>query len=457
MKNFIASCALVTAVCFGVVAVSGSASAQYIDMPYGRDVVVEYDFHDTRDDDIPVSYATGIPTNGWRPGVSSMNLYMDSGTILVNQLTVTDLFTTISSTTNYTTNMQTESATNGQGVVRGSLGYFTYTYPISLHISVPSEISFTANSGRNFFLFMSSYMTVRYSNTSYYQYTKSSVRGYNNPMPATYLNPSSVDVFFDDILIGTFFNPSSSYIGTSPYDFLGTVYGRLSPGDYSLVTLRFNYNYDINYSWYWYRGSSYNASNYTTYIVYSGGVNDSYLSAYGGAGSWSYDVVPLDTSVIVDDGFNQVHEDLTDINDTLKDIQGMIESGLSNRPLTPMEQFESDYLDNFEGQISQTESALSSSNPALPNGGDIGGFVSDVSDGLGLSGSSFNASDFNSATSGFSGSSSTGLGGPWEFFTQGVADDLAGDGPSSIDDFDPIIAWMEQAERRRQQWGSYNP
>lgn len=126
--------------------------------------------------------------------------------------------------------------------------------------------------------------------------------------------------------------------------------------------------------------------------------------------------------------------------------------------LTPMEQFEAEYLDKFHDQLSKTDNALSPSNPALPNGGDIGGFVTDVSEGLGITGSSFTGQEFNAATGGFTGNDSTGIGGPWEFFTQGVADDLSGDSPAGIDtDYDPILAWVEDSERWLKSWGSYNP
>lgn len=143
---------------------------------------------------------------------------------------------------------------------------------------------------------------------------------------------------------------------------------------------------------------------------------------------------------------------------TLQSILSVVQDIASGGSSSPVDSLVGGWSDKFQGQISQVEDALSPSNPALPNGGDIGGFVTDVSDGLGLSGSSFSSSDFNEATSAFSGSASTGTGGPWEFFTQGVADDLSGDSPMGIDDdYDPIIAWMQQAERWRDAWASSNP
>lgn len=144
---------------------------------------------------------------------------------------------------------------------------------------------------------------------------------------------------------------------------------------------------------------------------------------------------------------------------TLKQVLTALQNLASSvGQLSPMEQFENNYLDNFSGQLDKAENAISPSNPALPNGGDIGGFVFDVSSGLGLSGSSFNSSDFSSAASGFTGSDSTSVGGPWEFFTQVVADDLSGDSPMSIDlDYDPILAWLARSDGRFSVWVSSSP
>lgn len=92
----------------------------------------------------------------------------------------------------------------------------------------------------------------------------------------------------------------------------------------------------------------------------------------------------------------------------------------------------------------------------LPNNGDVAGFVSDIQDGLGLSGSSFNPSEFAEALSAFGGSNATGTGGPWEFFTEDVARSLAGFGPSprSISgcDDDYIYEWLEMMQGRYASW-----
>lgn len=123
-----------------------------------------------------------------------------------------------------------------------------------------------------------------------------------------------------------------------------------------------------------------------------------------------------------------------------------------------MEQFEGNYLDKMESQLSQVEEMMGPENTALPNGGDIAGFTSDVQNALGVSGSSFNASEFAAATSAFGGADATAAGGPWEFFSQAVADSLAGDTSSvGLNDDDYIYAWLEQMEGRYMRWGSFSP
>lgn len=148
-----------------------------------------------------------------------------------------------------------------------------------------------------------------------------------------------------------------------------------------------------------------------------------------------------------------------DYSSTLSQILSAVQSLASSIGSPgPVDQLVGGFQDKFGGQIEKVENALSPSNSALPNGGDIGGFVDDLSDGLGLSGSSFNSSDFSSATSGFTGSDSTAPGGPWEFFTQAVADDLSGDSNGlslfDVEELDPILQWFEQAERRSSSWSN---
>lgn len=197
---------------------------------------------------------------------------------------------------------------------------------------------------------------------------------------------------------------------------------------------------------YLYVGTSISPTSGTSYSM--GAIYES-----GGSITWRPNPVSsLDSNLKSLSGSVATESTLSKILSSLSSLVGSVGG------LTPLEQFESDYLDNFSDQLSKTEEALSPSNSALPNGGDIGGFIDDVSSGLGLSGSSFNPSEFESATSGFSGVDSIGVGGPWEFFTQAVADDMAGDSPMSLDlDYDPILAWLERAEGRYGVWVLSNP
>lgn len=147
-------------------------------------------------------------------------------------------------------------------------------------------------------------------------------------------------------------------------------------------------------------------------------------------------------------GFNNV-------NTSVKQVDTSVNNFMKDQQNKASRKFEDGYFENLGKQIDKAEDALTPANSALPNGGDVGGFTSDLSDGLGLSGSSFNASDFNEATGGFTGADSTGAGGPWEFFTQAVADDLSGDSPMGIDlDDDFIMVWFVQSEGRYGLWSN---
>lgn len=138
-------------------------------------------------------------------------------------------------------------------------------------------------------------------------------------------------------------------------------------------------------------------------------------------------------------------------------LQSIASNGSSSQP-SAMQQFEDKYLEKMEPQLSQIEDMMSPANTALPNGGDFAGFVSDVQDGLGVNGSSFNASEFADATSKFGSKDATGPGGPWEFFSQSVVDSLAGDAQvAGLSDDDYIYAWLEETQRRYGMWNSSNP
>lgn len=130
--------------------------------------------------------------------------------------------------------------------------------------------------------------------------------------------------------------------------------------------------------------------------------------------------------------------------------------------LTPMEQFEADYLENAKDELDAVEGALfgtgtGSLSSLAPEGG-FSGFVSDIAEGFGVSSSSFDSSQLSQAAGAFSGSSSTGPGGPWEFFTQAVADSLAGDTSAvGLNDDDYIYAWYDQMQGRWSMWSSSSP
>lgn len=429
MKNFIACCALFTAVSLGVVAVSGLASADSFS-------------------DYPISPLRFTSSNFvWSDYESVVDLDLSGLYPSSSEGRHTTMFASVESTAN-TSNPFLSPLT-----VQGNLSYNSYIADFSIDYSGPGVVSLIGTVSYNISMVQ---QRIRYSNTQVRRYW---IRELNTDdlTVNNFFYPTSVTVFLDDYEVGSVAmnsssNPSQGGDNTTNIDFSYPVTSSVSK-----LRLQFNFNYSVDRTFRYSYQQSYNESNYVTklfdYPISTQSVQSFFQTVFSDTISISY--TPYTTDQLIQNGFDQTHDDLTDINDTLKDIQGTIESGLANRPLTPMEQFESDYLENFEGQISQTESALSSSNSALPNGGDVGGFVSDVSEGLGLSGNSFSSSDFNAATGGFTGVDSIRVGGPWEFFTQGVADDLSGDGPSTIDDIDPIIAWMEQAERRRNSW--FNP
>lgn len=123
---------------------------------------------------------------------------------------------------------------------------------------------------------------------------------------------------------------------------------------------------------------------------------------------------------------------------------------------SPMDKFESDYIENFSGQLSGTEKYLGNGSPVLPDNfvsssGGQSSVVDGLTSGMGLSTGSLNMSDFSNATGLFSGSDAIGVGGPWEFFTQGVADSMVTGGAVAVDVLDPeneLLKWLEDMERR---------
>lgn len=186
--------------------------------------------------------------------------------------------------------------------------------------------------------------------------------------------------------------------------------------------------------------------------AYSGSLDSNQSHKFWvGSSSLSFAVAVVDPveSAILDIkvGVQDIAVSNREILDVLKELS------VSASQQSPMEQFENNYLDKMEGQLDQIEDMMSSANPALPNGGDIAGFASDIQDGLGISGSSFSSSEFSEALSAFSGSEATAAGGPWEFFTQAVADSLSGEAQTvGLNDDDYIYIWLEQAEGRAGRW-----
>lgn len=149
----------------------------------------------------------------------------------------------------------------------------------------------------------------------------------------------------------------------------------------------------------------------------------------------------------IDDAILGIYAATSDIANSNRAILAALENIAGTK--SAMQQFEEKYLDQMEDQLNQVEDMLSPSNTALPNGGDFAGFASDIQDGLGLDGSSFDADEFSDALSAFGDSNSTGADGPWEFFTQGVADSLAGDtSAAGLADDDYIYQWLEQIKQR---------
>lgn len=143
----------------------------------------------------------------------------------------------------------------------------------------------------------------------------------------------------------------------------------------------------------------------------------------------------------------------THLNDIISNMKSISDQLSQLTTPSAMSSFESAYIERMQDQLNKTENLLTAENPALPNNGDIAGFAEDVQNGLGLSGSSFSSDDFAEAAAGYGGSSGTSAGGPWEFFTQAVADSLSGDTMTvGLNDDDYIYAWMDETQRRWSLW-----
>lgn len=173
------------------------------------------------------------------------------------------------------------------------------------------------------------------------------------------------------------------------------------------------------------------------------------------------DSVPVNYSPQLNSLVSNSSSSLLSLNNVLSRVTSIDNQLASYSPLlgsSEMEKFEDSYIENMQEQLDGVESMLSPENSALPNGGDFVGFASDIQDGLGVSGSSFNASEFADATSAFSGNDAIAAGGPWEFFSQSVADSLSGDTQTvGLSDDDYIYAWLEESQRRYGLWSSSSP
>lgn len=173
------------------------------------------------------------------------------------------------------------------------------------------------------------------------------------------------------------------------------------------------------------------------------------------------DSVPVNYSPQLNSLVSNSSSSLSSLNNVLSrviSIDNQLASFSSSLGPSEMEKFEDSYIENMQKQLDGVESMLSPENSALPNGGDFVGFASDIQDGLGVSGSSFSASEFAAATSVFSGSDAMAAGGPWEFFSQSVADSLSGDAQTvGLSDDDYIYAWLDEAQRRYGLWSSSSP
>lgn len=342
----------------------------------------------------------------------------------------TSFNTTITSLTNTSTYDSLGAMVNSRSVsVSGSVTYVDLNFPTTVSVGAGSELHVAGSFNFSIGLLTQFYHSYQDQSTTgnpyylYYSYT---------PASNYILYANAVSLVLDGVVVDTI--PLSGTSNAVAFDFVVPVTSGASS-----VVLRLSFPGSFSGSRVYTRTSSGSNSRYSARLFYTTSSTTAVGYRYLGNQNVSYEV-------------NTLPVDYTDIlYQILTAVKSLVAQG---GELSPMEQFENDYLDNFSGQISQAEQAISPSNPALPNGGDVGGFVSDLGSGLGLSGSSFSASDLNEAASGFSGAEATAPGGPWEFFTQGVADSLSGDAPMSIDDdYDPILAWLEDSERR---WGTWS-
>lgn len=153
-----------------------------------------------------------------------------------------------------------------------------------------------------------------------------------------------------------------------------------------------------------------------------------------------------------------IYDEAVASNSTLLELNNQLKSISTSIGPSPMDKFESDYIDKFEDELSYIDDVLSPSSSLMPGDGSVTDFASDLTSGMGLSGSSFDGSKFSDALDAFSGSGAVAAGGPWEFFSQDVVDSLSGDTSAvGLSDDDYIYAWLEQSQRRYGIWSSSSP
>lgn len=193
-------------------------------------------------------------------------------------------------------------------------------------------------------------------------------------------------------------------------------------------------------------------SGYPLYLFVFGSIRDSNEYAYGI--SCSSPRISVESSPWI-----SLMASLNSISSKIDGLSGSLSGE------TPMDKFESDYLQNFQSQIQGSEKYLGNGSPVLPNNFVSGSngqpsVVDSITENIGLSSGALNMTDFANASSSFSGSDSTGEGGMWQFFTQEVADDMATvSGAMFMSDFDipsdfesELSKWIEDSERRYEKW-----
>lgn len=344
----------------------------------------------------------------------------------------------------------------------GVYGYETKTGTVYKAVAPP----FDASNPLLFFNFFVDYVSSPFSVVSGYTFYFDSSLSFDRnyeltvTIPGSYGRVASLSSYVDDVLgsVGSVVRYVSSFPSSAGYDVssfdisildssynfiqsLGTVrlgstntYSFHIPSDYSGFYIYFSFSTTFG-------SYSYRAINALSCMDFTGfSARLSYLPLY----------YPLITE---SNGYlEHVSLNTDSIVSYLEDLS--ISAGTPSE----MTKFEDAYIQSMAGQLSQVEDMLGPQNTALPNGGDVAGFVSDIQDGLGLSGSSFNASDFSDAVSAFGQASAVQPGGPWEFFSQSVADSLSGDTQTvglSYDDY--IYAWLEESQRRYGLWSSSSP